>query len=689
MKISVASTFIGPNIFSTESAIKYTVDVGAEAGAGDGILTPAFLAALYEHLPALEGRIAQYPGIQQRDSASLARLFMLVSVELQNIFGCHIDTGDVQPTASPNIYNVTYGYEDARVGLAAGGLAALLIQNLLPSSQPPTETDTPGFDFAKAHDNFIQSYQHHVMHIQHRYIIEAARVRGIPVDRLGDGLFVFGQGRFRKLHLRHFSDQTSHVGFVLSSNKSLTGRLLSEIGLPVPEQRVVTTRQQAVQAAEQIGYPVVLKPLDSDFGRGVSVGLEDSKSVATAFARAQQYRRSVLVESFIAGDDHRMLVINGKLIATAKRKPAHVTGDGRQTVEELIEEANRSPWRGIKRLRWLPRLGFDEETKRMLSKVGYERGSVPTLGKIVQLRNASNLSAGGTSTDVTDQVHPDNRELAISAAAAMGIDIAGVDFITPDISRSYREVGGAICELNTTPGLNPHIAIDSPPRDIAGPFIETMYPPGAPYRIPIAVITGQSGTADTARLLAHILGHNGNCVGLATSDGVWVGGKPMSTRALAGQAAAHMVLRNPMVDAAVFAISPTALLQNGIGFDGCDVAAIVDGDAPAGSGASSLGSVDLADALGVAIKAARDVTIINDADTLCRDIASRPRSGNVLPVGEQAVPTSLTKLMAGLGKDLSDQQRHSILFAAAMAERLGRSNEEIRDALASFDFESL
>jgi cyanophycin synthetase len=644
---------------------------------------------LYGHLPALEGKIAQYPDIQQRDSAVLARLFMLVSVELQNIFGCNIDTGDVQPTTSPNIYDVTYGYEDARVGLAAGGLAALLIQNLLPGTQSSRDTDAPRFEFAKARDNFIQTHQHHVMNVEHRYVVEAARARGIPVDRLGDGLFVFGQGRFRKLRLRHFSDQTSHVGFVLSSNKSVTGRLLDEIGLPVPEQRVVTTRQQAVQAAEQIGYPVVLKPLDSDFGRGVSVGLEDSKGVAAAFARAQQYRRSVLVESFIAGDDHRMLVINGKLIAAAKRKPAHVTGDGRQTVEGLIVEANLSPWRGLKGLQWLPRLGFDEETNRMLREAGHERGSVPALGEIVQLRNASNMAAGGTSTDVTDQVHPDNRELAVSAAAIMGIDIAGVDFITPDISRSYREVGGGICEINTTPGLNPHVAIDTPPRDIAGPIIEAMYPPGAPYRIPIAVITGLSGTADTACILAHILGHNGNCVGLATGDGVWVGGKTMSTHTLAGQAAAHMVLRNPAVDAAVFAVSPTALLQNGLGFDGCDVAAIVDADTPAGSGASPLNPADLVEALRVVIKAARDVTIINDADTLCRDIASRSKSNDILPVGDQAVPTSPTMPMAGPGKNLSDQQRRSILFAAAMAERLGRSNEEIRDALASFDFESL
>jgi cyanophycin synthetase len=577
MKISTASTFIGPNIFSTESAIKYTVDVGAEAGTGDGILTPSFLAALFEHLPALESKITQHPGIQQRDSASLARLFMLVAIELQHTVGCNIDAGDVQSTVSPNIYDVTYGYEDARVGLAAGGLAALLIQNLLPKA-----TASPSFDFARAQEGFIRTARGKVMEIQYRYVIDVARARGIPVDYLGDGLSIFGQGRFRKLRLKHFSDQTSHVGFVLSSNKAVANRMLGAIGLPVPRQQVVGTKEQAVQAAKRIGYPVVVKPRDSDFGRGVSVGLHDAKSVTAAFDRAQQYRHSVLVESIIAGDDHRMLVINGKLIAAAKRQPAHVTGDGVKSIAELIEQINLSPWRGTVGLSWLPRLELDAETNRMLAEAGYTQESIPDLGKTVYLRSSANLSTGGTSTDVTDQVHPDNSQMAVLAATALGIDIAGVDFITTDISRSYRDIGGAICEVNTTPGFRPHIAVDSPPRDIAGPIIEAMYPPGTPYRIPIAVVTGLTGTADTARILAHILSHTGDAVGLATGDGVFVGGKPMSTRALAGQAAAHMILRNPTVDAAVFAVSPTALRQNGLGFDGCDVAAIVNAKPPAG-----------------------------------------------------------------------------------------------------------
>ena len=689
MKISTASTFIGPNIYSSKSAIKYGVDLSAYADSQKVILEPAFVHALLEHLPALENRIDDLPAEWNRNGASLAYLFMLVAIELQKSIGGDIGTGDVRPTSVPGLYHVIYGYEDAGTGLAAGGLAALLIQNLPLNRQPRTGNGGRGFDFARARENFVRTARRNVMNVEQRYVVDAARSRDIPVDRLGEGLFLFGQGRFQKRRFRHFSNQTSHIGFVLSSNKALTNRILGEIGLPVPQQRVVGTKGQAVVAATRIGYPVVVKPLDSDFGRGVSVGLKDAKSVGAAFDRARYYRQSVIVESFIAGDDHRLLIVDGQLVAAAKRTPARVIGDGSKTIEQLIEEANLNPWRGVKGLQWLPRLEFDDETNRMLAEAGYTPETVPDRGETVHLRNASNLASGGTSIDVTDKVHPDNRQLAILAAATIGIDVAGVDFITTDISQSYREIGGAICEINTTPGLNPHVAIEGRPRDIAGPIIDAMYPPGAPSRIPVAVITGLTGRTETARILAHILAQVGHFVGLSTSEGVSIDGVPTADGATTGGAAARMILRHPMVDAAVLEISPDALMRNGLGFDGCDVAAILDADSAASSGNSTLSSVDLVQALGVAVKAARNVTVINAADELCRNIANDANAGRVLLTGVQENVLSDIGLMDGWGDHTSDVYRRNVLFAATIAQCLGRSAEEIRNAVRSFVFDAL
>ncbi len=265
-------------------------------------------------------------------------------------------------------------------------------------------------------------------------------------------------------------------------------------------------KRDAISAASRIGYPVVVKPYNGNHGRGVSINLTDADQVIAAFHVAQAISRSVIVEKFIVGHDHRMLVVNGQLIAVSKRMPGHVVGDGQHTIAELVDEVNRDPRRGVGHEKVLTRIDFDYQAERLLEEHGLSRDSVPAAGQIVYLRTTANLSTGGTAEDVTDIVHPDNVEMAVRAISAIGLDVGGVDFLSPDISESYKDIGGAICEVNAAPGFRMHMAPSSGrPRDVAGPVLDMLFAPGSPSRIPIAALTGTNGKTTTARMLAHIM----------------------------------------------------------------------------------------------------------------------------------------------------------------------------------------
>src|SRR4030095_2663643 len=265
--------------------------------------------------------------------------------------------------------------------------------------------------------------------------------------------------------------------------------------------------------------PVVVKPYNANHGRGISIHLTTEEQVRTAFAVAREHSRSVIVESFITGDDHRMLVVNGELVAVSKRVPGHVMGDGVHTIEQLMEEVNRDPRRGIGQEKVPPGLVPDHQAETLLAKKGYTKDTVPAEGERVFLRSTGNLSTGGTATDVTDLVHPDNVEMAERAVKAIGLDVGGVDFLTTDITESYKDIGGAICEINAAPGYRMHMApSEGRPRDVAGAVMDMLFPPNSPSRIPIAAVTGTNGKTTTARMLAHINKLAGHHVGLTTTD---------------------------------------------------------------------------------------------------------------------------------------------------------------------------
>lgn len=720
MKVIATTVYEGPNIYAPVPVIRWRIDLEGLEEWPTGRLGAAFVDALVECLPGLGGHGGFARAMAKNDGVPLGEVMARAAQELQRLGGTAGEFAGAIPVGE-GVCDVLYGYEERAVGIAAGKLAVTVISHLLPSELRPATGPPPGFDFARAQDAFIKIATAQALPINTAQLVKAAKERGIPWTRPSSHspMVQFGYGRFQRRMAHCFTDRTSHISFRISSDKAMTNHILGELGLPVPRQRVVTSKRESVRAAEKIGYPVTVKPVAADFGLGVSLNLADGDEVRAAFGLARPYGPSIIVESFIQGDDHRMLVVDGELIAVSNRVCAHVVGDGVHTVEELIDEVNRDPRRGDKVLSFLVRLELDEDMERVLAATGYTGRTVPAKGETVILRRVANISNGGTSVDVTDRVHPDNRTMAIRAVEAIGIDVAGVDFITPDISRSYKDVGGGICEVNTTPSLRSHVVAEGNPPDVAGAIIDTLYPPGVPSRIPIAAVTGGPGATAAASMLAHVLQTAGHTVGLATREGLAIDGDRLADRDFSGASGARSVLHNPSVDAAVLEISPEGVLRRGLGFDHCDVAAVLDMTTGSSDGDATVPAETLAEAIGVVVRAARRAVVLDADDGACRAMADYADAGHVCYVtmdpghplvdehlaaggravvlerggnggtitlrnGDDRIALVDADRIPALGDADAGYDTRSAMFAAAMAHALGKTPDEIGEGLGAF-----
>jgi cyanophycin synthetase len=620
------------------------------------------------------------------------------------------------------VYDVVYQYEQAEVGVEAGRLAMHLLLSLLPDELRGPEALPPDFEFATARDELIRFTQRRALGPSTAALVRAAEERDIPWLRLNhQSLVQLGHGRFQKRIQATITSETRHISVEIASDKEETNRILGDLGLPVPQQRLVYSDEEAAVAAQKIGFPVVVKPYNGNHGRGVSLDLEDGPHVREAFKKAREHSRAVIVESFVTGHDYRLLVVNGQLIAAAERVPGHVVGDGRHSVAELVEITNQDPRRGIGHEKVLTRLELDHQAERCLADRGYTRDTVPPEGEVVRLRLTGNLSTGGTAIDVTDQVHPDNVEMAVRAIKAIGLDVGGVDFISPDITQSYREVGGAICELNAAPGFRMHVApSEGTPRDVAGPVMEMLFPPGTPNRIPIATITGTNGKTTTARMVAHILKLCGRTVGLTTTDGVYINGQLTVKGDMTGPVAARMVLRDPSVDVAVLETARGGILRRGLGYRKCMVGAVlnVQSDHLGLKGVDTLDQ--LAEVKRVAIEVAQDTAVLNADDPRCLRMADHTPAKHVCYVTQQLTyPLVKEHIRAGgracaleegvngymitlfdrglhlpvmwthaIPSTLDGRAAHNVqnaMFAAAVAYAMGVKIEDIRQGLRTFD----
>jgi cyanophycin synthetase len=623
MRILDRYVYVGPSLYAHFPVIRLELDLGELEAWPTGRLGPAFVDGLAAALPGLAEHGCSYgePGgfyrrMREDEGTWLGHVLEHVAIELQNIAGENVTFGKTRGAGPQGIYTVVYEYAQRDEGIAAGELGLRLLCSLLPEAIRPTGLLPDGWVWPEARDEFIRFAQRRALGPSTASLVKAAEARGIPWLRLNDqSLVQLGHGRFQQRIQATVTGRTPHIAVELASDKEETNKILATLGLPVPRQELVQTEGQAMRAARRIGYPVVTKPYNGNHGRGISIRLTTDEEVAQGFAAAREHSRSVVVESFLEGDDHRLLVVNGQLVAATRRTPGHVVGDGTHSVAQLVEIVNQDPRRGVGHEKVLTRIEIDAQALKMLEKAGLTPESVPEDGRVVYLRSTANLSTGGTATDVTDVIHPDNREMAERAVRAIGLDVGGVDFLSTDITQSYRRIGGGICEVNAAPGFRMHVApSEGTPREVAEPVIEMLFPPGTPSRVPIAAVTGTNGKTTTCRMLAHISKMAGYTPGLTTTDGVYIDGHRTVQGDMTGPVSARMVLADPQIDIAVLETARGGLLRAGMGVSEVNVGAVLNVEADH-LGLRGIDTLEqLAEVKRIVVEVATDCAVLNADD---------------------------------------------------------------------------
>ena len=541
---------------------------------------PGFVDGLVRLVPSLEDHACSLNRrggfiTRLKDGTWAGHVAEHVALELQNLAGTPVRAGKTRGAGQDGRYNVVYEYREETVGAEAGRMAVRLVNHLVAPRDP-----AHAFEYQLELEHLIRLAERQAFGPSTQAILDEAASRDIPFIRLDrHSLVQLGQGVYQQRIRATMTSRTSGIAIDIASDKNLTNRLLDAAGLPVPKSEVVTTEDGAVDAAKAIGYPCVVKPLDGNHGRGVNLDLRTEADVRKAWpvALAESRSRDVVVESYITGSDYRCLVIGGKVAAIAERVPASVVGDGRHTVAQLVDRTNADPRRGIGHEKVLTRIAVNEAAIELVRAQGLELDAVPRKGERVKLALTGNMSTGGTSIDRTMEAHPDNVEIAEMAARVVGLDVAGIDFICPDITVPVRETGGAIVEVNAAPGFRMHThPTEGEPQYVAKPVIDLLFPPGAPARIPILGVTGTNGKTTTVRMVAHILKLMGRRVGMTSTDGIVVDGRMIKRGDMSGPRSARMILQNPTVDTAVFEVARGGILREGLGFDRADVAVVTN-----------------------------------------------------------------------------------------------------------------
>jgi cyanophycin synthetase len=563
----------GPNFWRLAPVIACDVALGTLDDISSAEI-PGFSERLTRLLPSLHEHECTRgtPGgfvERLREGTLLPHILEHVALELQILAGTDVSFGRVVASGDPGVWWVIVAYEEEAVGLRAVREAIQIIKACIGG----TEFDVDGLVA-----ELQQLWQNVRLGPSTGAIVEEARRRGIPVRRLNSrSLVQLGLGRNLRRIQATMTDSTSAIAVEIAQNKDETKRVLSAIGLPVPVGDVAHDADEAVDIALEIGFPVIVKPLDASHGRGISPRLDDEGAVRAAWPVAQEYGDTVVVERFVEGTDHRVLVVNGKVAAVAERVPARVIGDGTHTIRELIEIENGDPRRGVGHTKTLTRLPLDDYTINYLGDRGLTLESRPSAGQIVTLRPTANLSTGGTSIDRTDEIHPDNATACEMAAGAVGLDVAGIDVVTRDISIPFRDNGAVIIEVNAAPGIRMHTTpAEGEARNVAAPILDMLYPPGVESTIPIIAVTGTNGKTTTARLIAHLFRHTDRTVGLTTTDGVYLNNRLVMEGDMTGPFSANIILSNDTVDVAVLETARGGILRAGLGFDECDVGVVLN-----------------------------------------------------------------------------------------------------------------
>ena len=731
MRILDRSVYVGPSLYAHFPVIKLELDLGELERWPTAKLGDAFIDGLVAALPGLAEHGCSYrePGgfirrMREGDGTWLGHVLEHAAIELQNVAGEDVTFGKTRSVGDerPGVYTVVYEYAQREEGIAAGELALRLLNSLLPERLRSRDGVPDGWEWPLARDEFIRYAQRRALGPSTASLVRAAEQRGIPWLRMNEqSLVQLGHGKYQQRIQATVTGRTPHIAVELASDKEETNKILASLGLPVPRQELVQSEDMAVRAARRLGFPVVTKPYNGNHGRGISIRLVDDEEVRAGFRAAREHSRSVIVENFLEGADHRLLVVNGELVAATRRTPGHVVGDGVRTIAELVEVVNADPRRGVGHEKVLTKIQLDREAEMMMERAGHTAQSVPPADEIVYLRSTANLSTGGTATDVTDIIHPDNRDMAVRAIRAIGLDVGGVDFLSPNIAESYRTVGGGICEVNAAPGFRMHVSpSEGTPRDAAGPVVDMLFPPGTPSRVPIAAVTGTNGKTTTARMLAHITKMAGYTPGLTTTDGVYIDGQRTVEGDMTGPVSARMVLADPNIDIAVLETARGGLLRAGMGVRHVNVGAVLNIQSDH-LGMKGIDTLDqLAEVKRIVVEVAQDCAVLNaddpnvlkmsgytDAKVICYVtmnpshalVREHVRAGGRACALEAGVNGSMITLYDKGGHipllwthlipaTLEGRALHNVqnaMFAASVAYALGIKLDAIRQGLRTFD----
>ncbi len=729
MRILDRSVYVGPSLYAHFPVIRLALDLGPLEAWPTGKLGTAYVMQLVAALPSLQEHGCSYrePGglirrMLEGEGTWLGHVFEHVAIELQNVAGEDVTFGKTRSTDRPGVYSVIYEYAQKDEGIEAGELALKLLCSLLPVNLKPNNTVPEGWEWPKARDEYIRYSQRRALGPSTASLVRAAEERGIPWLRMNDqSLIQLGYGKWQQRIQATVTGRTSYIAVELAGDKEETNKILAARGLPVPHQALVRSADRAVSAAKRLGYPVVTKPYNGNHGRGISIHLTTEDEVRKGFEAAQEHSTSVIVETYLTGDDHRLLVVNGELIAATRRTPGHVVGDGVATIRQLVDLVNNDPRRGVGHEKVMTRIVLDEQADMMLARLEMTPESIPASGDVVLLRSTANLSTGGTATDVTDVIHPDNRDMAVRAITAIGLDVGGVDFLIPDITESYKQIGGGICEVNAAPGFRMHVApSEGTPRDVAGPVIDMLFPTGTPSRVPIAAITGTNGKTTTSRMLAHITKMAGFTPGLTTTDGVYIDGQRTVEGDMTGPVATRMVLADTQIDIAILEIARGGLLRAGMGVPFVNVGAVLNVQADH-LGMKGIDTLEqLAEVKRIIVEVAKDCAVLNaddvnvikmSADTEAKSICYvtlNPQhavvrehiraggracaleagvNGQMITIYDKGghIPLMWTHLIPATLEGRAMHNVQNAMFAAAMAFSLGIKLDAIRQGLRTFD----
>jgi cyanophycin synthetase len=622
MKIIETKALRGPNYWSNyrKKLIVMKLDL-EELEQSPTNKIPGFLERLEKMMPSLQSHRCSYNhegGFFDRikEGTWMGHVIEHIALEIQTLAGMECGYGRTRGTGKEGVYNVVFSYMEEKVGLYAAKVSVAIAEALIAGAE---------YDIAADVKTMREMRERERLGPSTGSIVDEAVARDIPFIRLnGESLVQLGYGKNQVRFRATMTDRTSSIAVDLASNKDETKRMLAEAAIPVAKGMCISSLEEVKEVIEKVKFPLVFKPLDGNHGKGASINVKTEAEAIEAFHHAKKYSRRIIVEKFITGYDFRVLVINHRFIAAALREPAHVIGDGKSTIQQLIDLENKDPRRGYGHENVLTEISIDKETHDQLAKFNYTLDTILKKGEQCYLKGTANLSTGGTSTDVTDIMHPTNIFICERISRVIGLDICGIDIMAQNLSEPLETSGGVVLEVNAAPGFRMHLApAKGLPRNVAAPVIDMLYPPGKNCRIPIIAITGTNGKTTTTRLIAHIVKNNGYRVGYTTSDGIYVQNSMLTKGDTTGPVSAEFILKDPTVEFAVLETARGGILRSGLGFGRCDVA-VVTNIQEDHMGLSDINTLkDMANVKGVVVKSVKRTgyAVLNADNEHCVGIA--------------------------------------------------------------------